>query len=486
MIYEIWLILLNFITYFPSFFHIPSGDQITYLAETSFKNDLFSLTLGSYDLNRTRVFCPGDYLLFRPLHYILLGIEKYFFGYKFVYWQAVSFTLHLATIFLLLKLLLRIRRSIFAYLLTALFSVLTVNQMMVTWQHVAGYFIFDIALLIILYEISNSLHSADKPLNALRICGWSLMAALSYELGFFLILTLIPFIQLYFPRSKQKSFLLKGLLINTILYISLYVYSFSKSVPGHINLFSNASLTFNLLIFDFFHANLWWIFHGLFTTDLTINFPYFINYTKIVAKLHPLNILIPLLGFLAIALYGFMFRRSIQSITSKKIKLNALIIVIMIIYVILIISNRMQHDVVYLMKRSYYSYMYWLCLIVLLYNFLNFELIKEIRFYKIIKSASLFILIGLIVTNSVLVYHRNVETTVKNLPTYLLINRIDDLIENNKHKNNFSFYLPPDFPGNTNLEFLKKVGDPAEKKYSYIEALYLRYFNEKRDGLRIF
>jgi len=150
----------NIIIYYPSLFHIPRADQWCYLADTSDYEDLSSLVTRFYSYNRVRLFNPGDSILFRPIFFILLGIEKWAFGNNFIYWQLMGIILHLILVYFLLKLLLEIQSSIFAYLLVFYFSTITVNQEMIIWHHINAYILFMIFVLGALYHIY--LHAIER------------------------------------------------------------------------------------------------------------------------------------------------------------------------------------------------------------------------------------------------------------------------------------------------------------------------------------
>ncbi len=145
--------LLSLFVFYPSFYHIPRADQIFYLAETADTHDWYSLAIKNYALNRTRILCPGDESVFRPIFYFILGTEKWMFRYSFIYWQITAFLFHLLVLWWMLKLLLYIRKNIFAPLLAITFSFLTVSMEAVVWQHISSYLVFTACVFAALYHL---------------------------------------------------------------------------------------------------------------------------------------------------------------------------------------------------------------------------------------------------------------------------------------------------------------------------------------------
>src|SRR5262249_19293158 len=136
-----------FVTYALSLGHAARSDQLYYLFVTSSKTDLWSLTVGSYALNRDPLM-PGDELLFRPVLYSLLGFEKWLFGYNFHLWQLASLLLHLGNCYLMYRILREVHKEgIVPFLLTLMFGVLYTAMEMVIWHHMSGYLLFCLLFL---------------------------------------------------------------------------------------------------------------------------------------------------------------------------------------------------------------------------------------------------------------------------------------------------------------------------------------------------
>lgn len=159
----LFIILSNTFVFYPSFYHNARADQLVYLIETADLEDLGDSINYSYSYCRNRLLLTGDKMLFRPLFYIHLSLEKWLFGYNFFLWQVEGFLLHLAVIGLMLRMFLLIRPHFIAGIWAGSFSVLLIIAEMVIWHHISGYLLFLIFLLLALSEYILYLRSArDK------------------------------------------------------------------------------------------------------------------------------------------------------------------------------------------------------------------------------------------------------------------------------------------------------------------------------------
>jgi hypothetical protein len=167
------VVLITAAVYYPSLFHAARSDQVVYLADVAGKDDLRSIVFESYALDRTREFYLGeDHLLFRPVLYSLLGLEKWLFGYG----------LHLCVVWLLLKILYCEGKHIFAPLFALFFAVQFAAMDMVIWHHLAGYLLFSVFLLSAIYNLRRY-GEENTPTRGLLLVGFLLLAAFTYELG---------------------------------------------------------------------------------------------------------------------------------------------------------------------------------------------------------------------------------------------------------------------------------------------------------------
>lgn len=145
------IVVINLIVFSPSLDHIPRSDHILYLNHFSGVDDFKTLAIDAYDFNRRNPWVEKkSTLLFRPITYFVLGVEKWLFGYDFRLWQMTGIVMHLIVVGLLFAVLLKIHRSIAAFFMTLFFSVIFSNMEMVIWHHINSYMIFVAWFLLIL------------------------------------------------------------------------------------------------------------------------------------------------------------------------------------------------------------------------------------------------------------------------------------------------------------------------------------------------
>jgi len=148
LLFIIVLVSINTFIYFPSFFHMTRGDDhYNYLCEMANTHRLSDLLEASYSYTRSRELLIGDKLLFRPLFYVFLAVERWLFSYDFFYWQLTGFILHLIVQWQLFRVLNVFVFSRWSFLFVLLNSVLFMPQEMVTWHNLGGYLLFEALIL---------------------------------------------------------------------------------------------------------------------------------------------------------------------------------------------------------------------------------------------------------------------------------------------------------------------------------------------------
>jgi hypothetical protein len=178
------LALATIAAYYHAFFDVARADQLIYLYRTV-GLDLRALTVGSYDFNRS----VGDFLLFRPVLYLLLGVERWAWGYHFVGWQATSIGLHVGIVLSLfayfrqrLKQRPLERASATPFVLALFFALSFAGTEMVAWQHIAGYLLF--CLLAVQAALAyQRLLTEPAPRHGAALVGCAGIACFTYELG---------------------------------------------------------------------------------------------------------------------------------------------------------------------------------------------------------------------------------------------------------------------------------------------------------------
>lgn len=141
------LAVLSWIVYRPALNRVFVMDQVWYFAELDGKTSLAD-GLRHYDYAATRRYWKGDDALFRPLLFAWLAIGNSLFSYHHVAWNVANLTIHVLVALALFRLLWTIRPSPFAYLTAALFVVMKPPLELVVWNHLGGYLLACLCLLI--------------------------------------------------------------------------------------------------------------------------------------------------------------------------------------------------------------------------------------------------------------------------------------------------------------------------------------------------
>ena len=94
-LYFLIIVVVTLIVFSPALEHSPRAlDQIEYLYEIEQFDTLGDILQRSYSYTRNRVFDAGDKIMFRPLLYIFMSFEKYFFGYNFSFKKSLNLILN--------------------------------------------------------------------------------------------------------------------------------------------------------------------------------------------------------------------------------------------------------------------------------------------------------------------------------------------------------------------------------------------------------
>lgn len=205
------LFAVVWLAYYPSLGHGPRADQWCYLLDTVGEHQFSTLFAHTYSYNRTRMVCPGDYHLFRPVLFALLSGEKALFGNNFALWQATGILLHCLALYLLLRLMLRLpallsgettpeaaspwwfRQTIMravSFALVLYFGLNCAVVEMVIWAHINGYLLFVVLVLGSIVLLLEGIAIGEEPrFKRVWLLGaaWclTLLAAFTYEIGQF-------------------------------------------------------------------------------------------------------------------------------------------------------------------------------------------------------------------------------------------------------------------------------------------------------------
>lgn len=444
------IVLLNIVVYFPSLFHVARGDQITYLAEIATKN-IWETTLGNYDYNRTRIFCPGDEILFRPVLFIFMGIEKIFFGYNFAFWQATGIILHLIALWCLWRLLLSFHQSIFAGLLTAFFSISAATYEMVIWHGINGYLICIILILIILRELNH------RPLRLGLITFCLLIACFTYEIANLYAVLFFFYLWLLEPTNRRRSLIL---LLPPLIYGITSLINLGTLPAASVS--DKTTLGINLLT-----ANLFWIKSGIFSDQIHF-LPTGNSWNIITGKTlsTPGGWIWVITATGMIGIYFLILRKTVwkELDRQKRLFISLLMAMIVVFTAVILLGRAGSPDMTetYLTKRSYYGYLPWMLWIILGYGLINFNGWKNNRYVGLFKTIITGCLITLTLLQGYLTFSHNRQLAQLHQDRRNLIRAM---------KQNKILSTQENIPGNEEIPFLFRADDPS-RRYRFLEALY--------------
>ncbi len=470
--YLIWLFALNILVYFPSFFDVPRADHLQYFYNTAYLNDWFSLAIKSFADNRMAH--PGDELLFRPVLFFLLGTERYFFGLNVWMWQVAGFVLHMTVCAVLLKFLLRIRGSIFAFFLTALFSVMYLSLEMVTWTHINAYMI-AVALILGAMDQTYAYLTEDRNERRIRRAVFFLvLACFTYELAF--LVSGVFFLALVCSRTAERRKMAWRYLMPAAFYAAVNLVNFIW-VGSKVGANMRSPMDPLQVIFDGAAAIGVWIGFGLYPTEFYIQ-P---EMRSILIREASSFFSMPTAGAALVAgglvcLFGvvLLVGRSLAFLRKQSFLLSVSVL-IMLVYTLMITCGRLAMNGWWSIAEClYYNYVFWAFLIIFIYSLVNFDQVSRFKFLPYLRSLVFAFLAVLIFLNGVLTFNMNMTRAKLSAPSLSLIGRVERLIRDHREEKDFSFYVHLATPGEFRLVWM--LGKKQDK--TFIEILYPQYFRK--------
>jgi len=476
---SIILIIFIGIVYWPSLYHIARADQIAYLADMQLRDsDYLSVAVKSYDFTRSRLFVQGDYLTFRPLLYFILGNELYFFGYQFMYWQCAGIVLHMITVLLLFKVLFTISRNAWVILFPMYFAFIPSITELVTWHHLNSYLIFAILILLCIHQAHFYIVSGEKKFKNILIISIALLfSVFIYEMTILFSILFTIFIYANTPKDspcRLRSFIL---LIPSCIYIiinAFHIYTLQENAG-----LGQLEIPFLLTLKNFMIANLTWFMSGAFPFQTKLSFGDRMMSTQLL-HLHFLTVLSIFLG----VLYFYLFIKFPNRKQKHLFSLSNLILGMLFVYGLGISFGRLN-ELGYgtLRYNVYYSYIYWMLLT--LWLCITIDLNKIINDKCLSKIRSSFLLIIIIVTllNAKSVFDLNIYGKKIYEPLRNVVMTMNKL--SREYSGNFAFTIDPSVKANIKIDFLKRKNDDPGKKYTYLEAIFLRNFSSQKPASQL-
>jgi len=194
--------------------------SLLYLHHVSQFSDFWDIVVTSPSWNRTQF--AGDFIFFRPLLYLQLGLFYYFFGYNFFLWQVASLFLHILSALGLHSLLFNgnLKRTIYPLLIALLFGSSYMASEIVFWSHISGYLTFSALAVFSVLFIVRFLSTGNA------FSGWAaltlgILSEFAYELG--VLLNLLVSAVFFYMWIVEKCQNLNNRSINSLSWFLLFI-----------------------------------------------------------------------------------------------------------------------------------------------------------------------------------------------------------------------------------------------------------------------
>ena len=217
------VVALVLFVYAPSLEHVPRDDQISFLYESNryMNGGLAGVVVGTISYPRSTHFAPGGSILFRPLFFALLALERWAWGDRLALWQATGILLHLLVLWNLRRLLRALHDDPLADLGVLFFAVLSLASETVVWHNVNGYLLFSWFLLAASHRLLLHLRDPDGAGRALPVAaGYFSLASFAYEFGAAAATAVAVGVFFYLPPGRRAR-TVRMLLLPVALYLGM-------------------------------------------------------------------------------------------------------------------------------------------------------------------------------------------------------------------------------------------------------------------------
>jgi len=498
------LILINVVIFLPSFYHVARSDHLSYLAETASFDTLNDLINYSFSYTRTRILDRGDEIYFRPLLYIGMSIERYFFKYHFMYWQMVGVFLHLVVVGFLIKLLNKIRPGSWMPVLFALFfSLLYLSADMVIWQHVNMYML---CFILILMSLSNLIPYIQKNTESKKSL-WPMvlyltLASLFNEFG--LVASALIMVVLFYYRIPKPGINNHPLLlaIPIVVYFYLSILDYALRFPSEFLLtmatttlssidFANIAGYFLIVLFASvllpILPGFFMIHPGMRTTaifSIENGFLEFWAQYKIIVLANSI-LLLSVCTFLFLLFKGRkeIFRKLQASQLNNEGSLPKRMMVISMLFAlsymgILVLSRGIEEFLGFLSYSLYHFYP--ICLFLTISGYCLYCVISQagLSNAKLMRGVLITILCLGASLNAVRLAELNLNAKSKFSFWRQYIQQIDKFVQQHKHEPDFSFDYSDRMPSSLSAEESPKLyGTPRDYLFlKYIDTSHPKYY----------
>lgn len=464
--------------YFPSLYHSPRADQVIYLAEVSHQKTWMELAVKDYDLNRTRIFTPGDQTLFRPLLYALLGTEKFIFGYDFVWWQLTGLLLHTGVVLLFLLICLQLCPVFISYAAAFMFALFHSNMEMVVWQHVHAYMLSAIFILTALYQVIKLMQGCGAIRRRLWVIGACLLLGVfTYEVTHIFALIIVFF--LWRSRPDLRSIL-------PLLFIPTFVYAaaswYNLHMIHHIQPQSSYHPTWLQIFSRLGGVFPWWIYVGLFSPlyPLDHGFRTRMSYgDAFVFKVPESFDMFYAATWAMIGLLFYLLTTQGKTVDRTRRRTALIMFIGTVAYYAMIVIGRGARDYWFVnavICNLYYLYFFWLFLWLFIFLAIDWKAVMSSRWPRLAALVCAICVVFYGIRHGQVVHAMTETRRIQEYPRGELIAHIERLKREHKGPG-FSVYVPAFYPANDLYgAWTRRYGD---FDWKYIELLYLPYFDAR-------
>lgn len=196
------VLLITSAIYYPTLMHTLKGETYCYFLDTMGDDTPKELITNWWNYESVRQIAPGDRLLFRPLLFITLGLEKAYFGGHYMYWRIAALMMHLFAVACLFRLLWKIKPGILATLMAVFFGTtyLCINTLL--YEQIASYSLFAGLLLCGFYYVYQGTENGNKK-DLILATIFMLLACFFHETG--IIFTALFIGYFWWERNRLGS-----------------------------------------------------------------------------------------------------------------------------------------------------------------------------------------------------------------------------------------------------------------------------------------
>ncbi|MCM3881580.1 MAG: hypothetical protein ND807_15840 [Vicinamibacterales bacterium] len=482
----IFLISLTvWVVFHPALNRVFAGDQLWYFAEL--QGDT-SFTRGAqfYDYAASRRYWKGDEALFRPLLFLWLAAENTAFSYHHVWWNTANLAAHAAAGFFLYRLLMAVRPSGAAFGAALLFVVLKPPLELVLWNHLGGYILACVCLLIGLLafvELTLEVQSRQRGrATGLFVCAMT-AGGLFYEVLVPIALTAAGLIFLVERRRGAQPTLARLARLTTPVWLFVILYIPHASVVSRFQYVHEGGVhqPGNFLGMATTSAlGLWaWMSNLALPSAVTFSTTAFNR----IGKTFDVGAAPPLAVALDAMLLGILLVGVAMSVTRAQIRrtwpLLVLVTVSMGSYAAVIALGRPLGE---MKGASYYLYFPALLLTIAAYALVDLKALSNTTRW----------VAGTALAGAIAVHAAGSRTTASqigrvNEPASRLLTRVARFVEANKSRPGFRFVILAHPPAlDPSISLLEGYPDEAQARTRTLHAteiLFARYYSDRASAL---